>query len=143
MKGFIHMFDQTDMKIVKLLMENSRMQWREIGEIVHLTGQAVSNRIGRMESLGVIEGYSLKVNWKRLGKETTAFVTVFMKTTDHKAFQKYLKNNDAIIEAHRISGEGCYLLKIIASDQSELIGLLDQILEYGNYRVNLSIEEYI
>ncbi|PEW97993.1 hypothetical protein CN446_11385 [Bacillus cereus] len=43
------MFDSTDFKIIKLLQENARMNWKEIGEIVHLTGQAVGKRINKLE----------------------------------------------------------------------------------------------
>ena len=39
------MFDSTDFKIIKLLQENARMNWKEIGEIVHLTGQALGNEL--------------------------------------------------------------------------------------------------
>lgn len=133
------MLDETDIKILKLLAQNSRRQWQEIGEEVHLTGQAVRNRINRLEKLGVIEGYTIKVNSEKLGKEIVAFITVFMKTTDHAAFQKYINNNTLITEANRISGEGCYMLKVAAANQEELVALLDEILQYGNYKVNLSI----
>ena len=135
------MVDQTDLAIIKLLTQNSRMQWQEIGDTVHLTGQAVKNRITRLEKLGIIEGYTVKVNSSKLGMEVTAFVTVFMKTTDHIAFQKYLRDSDFIFEAHRISGEGCYLMKVQTSCQQELIDFLDNILRFGNYKVNLSIEK--
>jgi len=47
----------------------------------------------------------------------------------------------AIIEAHRISGEGCYLLTVSVPDQDTLNMLLDDILFYGTYRVNLSIKQ--
>lgn len=134
------MLDQTDIKILKLLSINSRAQWQEIGEQVHLTGQAVKNRINRMEKLGVIECYTIKINQLKAGKEITAFVTVFMKTTDHISFQKFIIENEAIVEANRISGEGCYLMKVLAASQKELVTLLDKILEFGNYKVNLSIE---
>ncbi|PRR83631.1 Lrp/AsnC family transcriptional regulator [Clostridium vincentii] len=134
------MLDQTDIQILNLLTKNSRMQWQEIGEEVHLTGQAVRNRIKKMEKLGVIQGYTIKINSKMIGKELTAFVTIFMKTTNHGSFQKYIQNNLLIAEANRISGEGCYLIKVIASTQEELVGILDEILKYGNYKVNLSIE---
>lgn len=136
------MLDQTDMQILDLLLKNSRMQWQEIGEEVHLTGQAVRNRINRMEKLGVIDGYTIKINSRKIGKELTAYITVFMKTTDHLAFQNFIRNNPLIIEASRISGEGCYMLKAIAADQSEIVALLDEILKYGNYKVNLSIEKF-
>lgn len=134
------MLDQTDIEILNLLTKNSRMQWQEIGEIVHLTGQAVKNRINRMEKLGVIEGYTLKINSNKVGKEVTAFVTIFMKTTEHAAFQEYIRSNPLIIEANRISGEGCYMLKVVAAMQTEVIGMLDEILKYGNYRINIAIE---
>lgn len=134
------MIDQTDIEILNLLTTNSRMQWQEIGEEVHLTGQGVKNRINRMEKLGIIEAYTLKINFDKIGRKVTAFITVFMKTTDHAAFQRYVRTNPLIIEANRISGEGCYMLKVIASDQKEILGLLDEILQYGNYKINLSIE---
>ncbi len=136
-----NMIDQTDIEIIKILTQNSRMQWREIGERVHLTGQAVKNRINRLENLGVIEGYTVKINSAKLGIEVTAFVTVYMRTTEHLAFQKYLRENDLIFGAHRISGEGCYLLKVHTSNQQELIDFLDSILLYGNYKVSLSIDK--
>ena len=140
MKGFnAKMIDQTDIEILKLLESNSKMQLQEIGAIVHLTGQAVKNRIIRLEKLGVIEGYTIKVNQAKLGLEMTAFITVFMKSSNHAAFHKFVRDNISISEVHRISGEGCYLLRVSVENQQELTALLDSILPYGNYKVNLSI----
>jgi Lrp/AsnC family leucine-responsive transcriptional regulator len=133
------MLDQTDLAILKLLQENARMQWREIGDRVHLTGQAVGSRIRKMEETGIIEGYTLRLNQSKLSPSLLALVTVFMKTTDHAAFQRFIQRDERICEAHRVSGEGCYSLKVSVPNQEELNRLLDQILEYGNYRVNLSI----
>lgn len=133
------MLDNTDWEILKLLKENCKMQFRDIGEIVHLTGQAVSNRISRMENLGVIKGYSVLLNEKLLGKNLTAYITIFMKTTNHGAFHLFLKDNESVVEANRISGEGCYLLKVQVNSQEDLSCFLDSVLEYGNYRVNIAI----
>lgn len=135
------MIDQTDIQILQLLRTNSRMQWQEIGDIVHLTGQAVKNRITKLNELGILEGYTVKINNEKLGLSVTAFITVFMKTTDHIGFCKYIKLNDLVYEAHRISGEGCYLLTVFTHDQKELLDFLDEILIYGNYKVNLSMNK--
>ncbi|MCB2308062.1 Lrp/AsnC family transcriptional regulator [Clostridium estertheticum] len=134
------MLDQTDIQILSLLTKNSRMQWQEIGEEVHLTGQAVKNRISKMEKSGVIKGYTVNINSEMFGKNLTAFITVFMKTTDHLSFKKYINNNSLVTEAHRISGDGCYMLKLTASTQAEIVDFLDEILKYGNYKLNLSIQ---
>ncbi|MCB2355352.1 Lrp/AsnC family transcriptional regulator [Clostridium estertheticum] len=134
------MLDQTDIQILGLLTKNSRMQWQEIGEEVHLTGQAVKNRISKIEKSGVIKGYTININSEMLGKNLIAFITVFMKTTDHLSFKKYINNNSLVTEAHRISGDGCYILKLTASTQAEIVDFLDELLKYGNYKLNLSIQ---
>ena len=133
------MLDYTDWEIIKLLKANCKMQRKDIGEQVHLTGQAVSNRISRMEELGVIQGYSVLLDDTLLGKALTAYITVFMKTTNHQALHVFLQNQEAVVEANRISGDGCYLLKIQVNSQAELNCFLDSVLKYGNYRVNISI----
>lgn len=135
------MLDKTDIGILNLLMQNSRRRLQDVGEEVHLTGQAVKNRITKMEKMGIIEKYTLKINVHKLGKKVIAFVTIFMKTSNHMEFRDYIKKSDIVVEAHRISGEGCYLLKVVAETQEKLVGFLDEILKYGNYKVNLSIEE--
>lgn len=92
-----------------------------------------------MENLGVIKGYSVLLDEQLLGKTITAYITVFMKTTDHAAFQAFLKDHDEVVEAGRISGEGCYMLKVRVNSQEDLNIFLDAVLKYGNYRVNISI----
>ncbi|MDF2856966.1 MAG: lrpC [Neobacillus sp.] len=133
------MLDNTDLEIIKLLKANCKMQFRDIGEVVHLTGQAVSNRISRMEDLGVIKGYSVLLDDKLLGKTITAYISIFMKTTNHRAFHVFLNDSEAVVEASRISGDGCYMVKIQVNSQEDLNYFLDSVLEYGNYRVNISI----
>ncbi len=133
------MLDQTDIEIIKLLQDNSRVQLQEIGNAVHLTGQAVRNRIARLEKMGIIEGYTIKTNPAKLGQELTAFVTVFMKTNNHALLHKFVRDNILITEAYRISGEGCYYLKVAVESHTQLEELLDGILQFGNYKVNLSI----
>ena len=133
------MLDATDLAIIDILKKNARIQWREIGEQVHLTGQAVGNRIRRMEEMGLIKGYSIELDESKLGKTLTAFVTVFMKTAAHQEFLDFIKDNPRISGADRISGEGCYLLNAKTTSHEELNELLDSLLKFGNYRVNLSI----
>ena len=61
-----------------------------------------------------------------------------MKTTKHTELIKSFKTNPLITEAHRISGDGCYLLKVVCSNMNEINLLLDKLMEYGTYRLSLS-----
>lgn len=132
------MFDEIDFKIIDILKSNSKTPLKEIGEKVHLTPQGVSNRIIRLQDLGVITQYTIYTDNVLLGKNITAFITVFMKTTKHTELIESLKTNPLITEAHRISGDGCYLLKVVCSNMDEINFLLDKLMEYGTYRLNLS-----
>ncbi|MCG7334630.1 Lrp/AsnC family transcriptional regulator [Sporosarcina sp. ACRSM] len=133
--------DNVDFQILRLLSENSRIQWKDLGEQIHMTGQAVGNRIKKLEDNGVIKAYSLIVDEMKLGLSYTAFIIIYMKTANHDSFIRLMNDRNEVVEVHRVSGEGCYHLKIIVDSQEQLNLFLDKILEYGNYTVHLSIKE--
>lgn len=132
--------DSIDVQILQALSEHSRIQWKDLGERIHMTGQAVGARIKKLEDSGVIKAYSLILDEVKLGFPYTAFVIIYMKTTDHDAFVRFINEHSEITEAHRISGEGCYHLTLKIESQERLNACLDQLLHYGNYNVNLSIK---
>ncbi|RJS62388.1 Lrp/AsnC family transcriptional regulator [Bacillus sp. PK3_68] len=133
--------DNIDFKILRLLSEHSRIQWKDLGNQIHMTGQAVGNRIKKLEESGVIKAYSLLVDEMKLGLTYTAFVIIYMKTADHDSFIRFIYGRNEVIEAHRVSGEGCYHLKIKVTSQDQLNLFLNELLEYGNYSIHLSIQE--
>jgi Lrp/AsnC family leucine-responsive transcriptional regulator len=133
--------DNIDFQILRLLSENSRVQWKDLGKQIHMTGQAVGNRIKKLEESGVIKTYSLIVDQMKVGLSYTAFVIIYMKTANHDSFIRFINDRNEVVEAHRVSGEGCYHLKINVNSQEKLNLLLNKILEYGNYTLYLSIQE--
>ncbi|MDQ0919103.1 Lrp/AsnC family transcriptional regulator [Paenibacillus sp. V4I5] len=133
--------DQTDYQILRLLTENSRIQWKDLGEQIHMTGQAVGNRIKKLEESGVITAYSLIIDEMKLGLVFTAFVIIHMKTANHDSFIRFITDQNEVVEAHRISGEGCYHLTIKVSSPDQLNLFLNKLLDYGNYSLNLSIQK--
>lgn len=135
--------DNIDFQILRSLTENSRIQWKDLGEQIHMTGQAVGNRIKKLEDSGVIKAYSLIVDEMKVGLSYTAFVIIYMKTSNHDSFIRCINGQNEVIEAHRVSGEGCYHLKVKVNSQEKLNLFLDEILEYGNYKLHLSIQEVI
>jgi Lrp/AsnC family transcriptional regulator, leucine-responsive regulatory protein len=133
--------DNIDFQILRILSENSRIQWKDLGEQIHMTGQAVGNRIKKLEDSGVIKAYSLIVDEMKVGLFFTAFVIIYMKTANHDSFIRFLNVRNEVVEAHRVSGEGCYHLKIKVDSQETLNLFLNKILDYGNYTMYLSIKE--
>lgn len=133
--------DQTDFQILQLLLDNARIPWKDIGEQIHMTGQAVGNRIKKLEDSGIISAYSLIIDELKLGLAFTAFVIIQMKTANHDAFIRFISDQNEVVEAHRISGAGCFHLTVKVTSQEQLTHFLGKLLEYGNYSLNLSIQK--
>src|SRR4051812_39559720 len=96
-------FDNIDFQILRLLSKNSRIQWKHLGEQIHMTGQAVGNRIKRLEESGVIKAYSLIVDEMKLGLTYTAFIIIYMETTNHDSFIRLMNDRNEVVEVHRVS----------------------------------------
>lgn len=133
------MLDQTDLAILELLRKNSRRQWKDIGEQVHMTGQAVAARVAALQEEGIIEAFTLQLNAAKLGRPVRAFITLFMHSADHAAFRRFAAQEQRIVQLHRVSGDGCYWLQADLASHGDLDELLEQLLRFGNYRLQLSI----
>lgn len=134
--------EDLDLRILKLLAENAACSYKEIGSRIHLTGQAVGARVRKLEDMGIIEGYTLKWNPDKIGIAVAAFVTVYMKSpASHSRFHDFVQQDSRIEEAHRVSGEGCYMLKVRVRTNAELTAFLDELLQYGNYKLSTSIDK--
>lgn len=133
--------DSIDFKILDYLKQNSKMHLNKIGECVHFSGPAVASRITRMESLGIIKRFTIDIDEEKLENTVQSFVTLYMNSSDHTGLQKFIKSHNAISEAHKISGQGCYLLKSSTKSQDELNNFLDNLSFYGTYQINISINK--
>lgn len=81
--------------------------------------------------------------WLRAeGRCKSFFGTWFMiLNTAHSAFLSIVRPHDMVVESHRVSGEGCYWLRVRANSPKKLSDFLDELLKYGNYKVSLSIDQ--
>ena len=68
--------DETDLEILTMLGENARRPFSDIGEVVGLSGPAVSDRVTRLEEAGVIERFTVDVDRSQLRAGVPVFVRV-------------------------------------------------------------------
>ncbi|MEK5040426.1 Lrp/AsnC family transcriptional regulator [Sporosarcina sp. FSL K6-3457] len=136
------MLDHTDMSILDELSKNSRITMKELGEKVHLTGQAVSDRIAKLEDNGVIEGYTIKVNQVKLGYFIHALITIFTQSTYHHPYLSFIKKREQyVLRNYKISGDGCYLLECKFPSNEVLDEFLEDLNEHANYKLSIVINK--
>ncbi|MCY0091780.1 MULTISPECIES: Lrp/AsnC family transcriptional regulator [Bacillus amyloliquefaciens group] len=136
------MLDHTDMQILEELSKNSRITMKELGEKVHLTGQAAAARVVKLEDNGVIEGYTIKVNQVKLGCYIHALLNIYTKSTYHKPYLSFIKTQERyVINNYKISGDGCYLLECRFPSNELLDQFLVELNKHVNYKLSIVISK--
>ena len=95
--------DAIDLRLVELLRDNARVSFAELARKVGLSAPAVHERVGKLESSGVIRGYRADVAPEPIGLGVTALIGIVEEST---------ANPDDVIEALRElpEVEACYFL---------------------------------
>lgn len=134
--------DRIDWHILGLLQKNARMTNTEIGKTVGLSQPAVTARIRVLEEAGVIECYTTRINPSALGMEITAIIR--LKTTHEKIAQclKVFEQVPEILEANRITGDDCFIVKAAFRRMPRLEEVIDSLAKYGSVTTSLVLASY-
>ena len=123
--------DHLDWAILAALQENARQPVAELARVVNLSPSAVSERLRRLESTGVICGYTARIDPERAGFAIMALVRLRYPHGNYKPLYDHLEASPQIIEAHHVTGEDCFVLKVLASSMSDLEQLTGKISTLG------------
>jgi Lrp/AsnC family leucine-responsive transcriptional regulator len=119
--------DDIDLKTLQALMEQGRMTWAELGNILGLSAPAAADRVRQLESHGVIKQFAALVDAARLGYGLAAFVTVVLDRPHHRAgFLERVQALPEIQECHHVAGEDDYWLKVRCLNTHHLDWLLSE-----------------
>lgn len=130
--------DRTTQRILAALQEDGRLPIVAIAERVGLSDAACLRRIRKLESDGVIQGYSAVVDRHALGLSVVAFVLVTLEKqpgVNTNGFHECVHEEPHIIECHAMSGAHDYLMKVVARDMDQFSELvMRRILRYPGVR---------
>lgn len=123
--------DGFDRKILALLQDDARLTNAELGERVHLSASQCSRRRQRLEESGLIRGYRAMLDRERLGYGLVNIITVTLATHNRdyaRRFRDLVARVPEIQEAHALTGEMDYMLKVVTSDLRSLSDFVNEIL---------------
>ena len=126
--------DRISWRILEELQENARISWAELGRRVGLTTPAVAERVHRLESIGIIQGYRTEISVDRLGLPILIFVRLSMSGPEAlvRAFQQQVKTWDEVLECHRVTGSESFILKARVVSMGHLERFIDRLGHYGS-----------
>ena len=124
--------DRTDWRLLEELQRDGRASYADLARVVAMSPSAVAERVRRLEEAGVIAGYRATVDPVRVGLDVMAFVRLRYPTGNYRPFHALLDSTPEIVEAHHVTGEDCFVLKVVAGSMRHLEEVTGRIAGLGS-----------
>ncbi len=126
MKYFTNM-DEKDWKILEQLLEDSSQTTSDISKKTGIPITTVHNRIKNMEEDGIITGYTVEVDHKKLGQGMAAYILVNVKYTlpdgteiSQEKVAKQIKAMEEVENVEIVTGNTDMVVKVRSGDVDQL-----------------------
>jgi Lrp/AsnC family leucine-responsive transcriptional regulator len=126
MAGDEVVLDQTDRRIIRLLVEDAGLSNNQLAEKVGLSPAPLSRRLARLEASGVIR-HTVIVDPRAAGIGFQAFVEVTLERTTPRVGERFIdlvRRMPEVVECHTVAGDFDFLLKIAVKDVADYRRLL-------------------
>ena len=132
--------DEIDRKLVRELIVDGRATLAHLAVTAGLSVSAVQSRVRRLESRGVVAGYTARINPEAVGKMLSAFVAITpLDPSQPDDAPTRLEHIPAIVSCHSVAGEESYVLLVRVESPRALEDLLQQIRTAANVRTRSTI----
>lgn len=128
------MHDSFDEKIIQCLANDGRITINEISEKINLSQTPVTRRLKKLETDGIIKGYSALIDEKKLGFGFSVFVQVRLERQiddELDQFEKKVNSLPEVVDCWLMTGKHDYLLRVVTRDIEDferfLVGQLTKI----------------
>ncbi len=140
--------DNLDLEILEILTQNSKVSYAEIAKKLIVSPGTIHVRLKKMERSGIVRGSVLKVDYRKLGYDLTAFIGIYLKSSsDYQHALQELEKISEVVEAHFTTGSYSIYLKLIARNTDHMHEILTQkiqkIKDIQRTETMLSLEESI
>lgn len=104
--------DEKDLALIRELKKDSRLSEQKLAGKTGIPMTTVHNRLRKLRGLGVIKGYTIKVDHAMLGRPLTAFVQIKAAPgADRRGLLCHIASMEEVDEASLISSEWEIILK--------------------------------
>ena len=137
------LLDALNWKILQCLQENARQTNTDIGRKVGISSPAVSERIRKMEDMGVITAYTTKISPFELGYQLKAIITIRAFMGKLKPFLQIVNTYDEVLNCYRITGNENIVMEVVLNNQKHLESFIDQLISYGETKTQIVLSHVV
>lgn len=107
--------DETDTKILEIIQLDGRITNTKLASMIGISQPAMLERVRRLESSGVISGYTAVLDRDKIGLEVMVFVAVSLAVHQLASVDKIKKkiiSFPEVLECYQVSGDDDFILKV-------------------------------
>jgi Lrp/AsnC family transcriptional regulator, leucine-responsive regulatory protein len=129
--------DGSDQHLIEALSRNARTSTADLARLIGLSAQSTSDRVRRLEDLGVITGFTVRLDPAALGLGIGAYIRIRPAMGELQRVAQLVAGIPEIIECDRVTGEDCFVAKAFVASVDDLERVIDQLLPFA--QTNTSI----
>lgn len=126
---FLEGLDALDQKIVRLLIENARISYSDIGQEVGISRVAVKARIQALKQRGIIEEYTTIINPQKISGAVSCYFEIETLPDTLAEVTETLKENEAITQVYRVTGKNKLHVHAVAASSEEMEKLIREVID--------------
>jgi DNA-binding Lrp family transcriptional regulator len=130
--------DQFDTRLLTFLQDDAGLTNQQLGERIGLSASQVSRRRQRLEQAGVIRRYRADLDAGAVGFSVIAYVGVALQAHSRqnaRRFRELVRALPEVQEAHALTGDVDYMLKVAVTDLPALSRFInDELLPHDSVR---------
>jgi Lrp/AsnC family leucine-responsive transcriptional regulator len=130
--GLNPVLDAVNLRILRALSDDPRMSIKALAAAIGMSSPAVAERVQRLHEHGVIQGQRLELDHRQLGLHVIAYVRVKPMPGELHRIAALARDTQEVVECHRVTGEDCFIMKVLVARIEDLEGVLDEFLKHGN-----------
>lgn len=113
--------DKLDLQIIQHMVEGGDISYAELGKKLFVSGGTVHVRIKKLQEAGIVKGYKLDVDFKKMGYDVIAFIGIYLeKSSLYDSVAKELQKIKEIVRLNYTTGNYSIFAEIVCKDITQL-----------------------
>ena len=129
--------DESDRRLIDALDRNARTSTADLARLIGLSPQSTADRVKRLEDLGVVTGFTVRLDPAALGLGIGAYIRSRPAMGELQRVAQLVMDIPEIIECDRVTGEDCFVAKVYVARLDDLERVIDRLLPFA--QTNTSI----
>ncbi|MDJ1183203.1 Lrp/AsnC family transcriptional regulator [Roseofilum casamattae] len=126
------LLDRTGWQILKLLQEDARLSFAELGRTVGLSAPAIAERVRRMEEAGIILGYHARLAPEKLGYAIAAIISLTTTPQQYPQVLELVDNLPEVRSCRHVTGGCSFLIEVNLPAIARLEDIIAEFSRFGH-----------